>query len=73
MNRELGAVDKQFFILFKEKKPDIIAKIIRNLISSLAMCGVDSRQVTNDDLRDLLDSFFNSNIRTEFKAVISNE
>lgn len=73
MNKELGAVDKEFFILFKEKKPDIIAKRIRNIISGLAACGLDSRQTTDDDLRDLLDSFFNSNIRTEFKAVISNE
>ncbi len=73
MNKEFGAVDKEYFILFKEKKPDIIAKRIRNLISGLAACGLDSRQTTNDDLRDLLDGFFNSNIRTEFKAVISNE
>lgn len=73
MNKELGAVDKEFFILFKEKRPDVIAKRIRNLISGLAICGLDARQTTNDDLRDLLDSFFNSNIKTEFKAVISNE
>lgn len=73
MSKEVNVVDKEYFILFKDKRPDIIAKRIQSLISGLASCGLNSRQTTNDDLRDFLDSFFNSNVKTELRTVISNE
>lgn len=73
MSKEVNVVDTEYFILFKDKRPDIISKRIQNLISGLASCGLIARQTTNDDLRVLLDSFFNSNVKTEFGTVITNE
>ena len=73
MSREVNVVDTEYYILFKEKKPDVIAKRIQELISNLASCGINARQTTDEDLRGFLDSFFNSNVKTEFGAVIADE
>ena len=68
----INAVDTEYYILFKEKKPEIINKRIHTLISNLATSGLNSRQVTDDDLRVILDSFFNGNIKSEFGTVMSS-
>ena len=60
----------QILILFKEKRPEIIQKRIQNLISGLASVGLSARQVSNDDLRVLLDGFLNGGVTTEFGTVI---
>ena len=73
MSKEVNVVDTEYFILFKDKRPDIIAKRVQNLISGLAPCGLQARKTTNDDLRALLDSFFNSSSKTEFGAVLADE
>lgn len=67
---EYNVVDTEYYILFKEKKPEIIQKRIQNLISGLATVGLTARQVSNDDLRILLDGFLNGGITTEFGTVI---
>lgn len=72
MSREVNVVDTEYYILFKEKKPDVIAKRIQELISNLAGCGISARQTTNEDLRAMLDSFFNDNRETNFGTVITN-
>ena len=59
MSTQMNAVDTEYFILFKEKKPEIIHKRLQNLINGLANCTLNSKQVSNDDLRMLLDNFFN--------------
>lgn len=63
-------VDTEYFLLFKEKNDDIINKRIRNLITSFANAGLNSHQVTNDDLRIILDNFLNGGQNTGFGTVI---
>lgn len=70
MGKEIGVSDTEYYILFKEKRPEIIQKRIQNLISGLANVGLVARQVSNDDLRVLLDGFLNGGVTTEFGTVI---
>ena len=70
MGKEIGVSDTEYYILFKEKRPEIIQKRIQNLISGLASVGLSARQVSNDDLRVLLDGFLNGGVTTEFGTVI---
>ena len=71
---EVNAVDTEFYILFKDnaKDTDIIVKKIHSLISNLAGAGLKSRQVSDEDLRVLLDSFFNDSLKTEYGVVMGN-
>lgn len=71
MSKEVGVADTEYFILFQEKRPEIISKRIQSLISGLASCGLVATQTSNDDLRVLLDGFLNDGSRTEFGTVIS--
>ena len=71
MSSQLNAVDTEYFILFKEKRVEIIQKRIQNLISGLANCTLNSKQVSNEDLRMLLDNFFNGAENTRFGTVTS--
>ena len=64
-------VDTEYYLLFKEKDNDLIQKKIRNLINSFASAGLSSRQVSNDDLRIILDNFLNGGQTTTFGAVMS--
>lgn len=66
-----NVVDTEYYLLFKEKDSDLIAKRIRNLINSFAQAGLSTRQVTNDDLRIILDNFLNGGQTTTFGTVIS--
>ena len=63
-------VDTEYFLLFKEKNDDTIAKRIRTLINGFASAGLNSHQVTNDDLRIILDNFLNGGQTTTFGTVI---
>lgn len=63
--------DTEYYILFKEKNDDLIQKRIRTLISGLAGAGLESSQVSNDDLRVILDNFLNGGVTTNFGTVIS--
>lgn len=63
-------VDTEFFLLFKEKDTDKINKRIRQLITNFANAGLNSHQVTNEDLRIILDNFLNGGQTTTFGAVI---
>ena len=69
MSTQLDAVDTEYFLLFKEKRVELIQKRIQNLISGLANCTLNSKQVSNDDLRMLLDNFFNGAENTKFGTV----
>ena len=68
----VNAVDTEYYILFRDKKVEVLQKRIHTLIGNLATCGLNSRQVTDDDLRVIIDSFFNGNIKSEFGTVMSN-
>ncbi len=59
MSAEYNVVDTEYFIIFKEKKMEIIQKRLHNLIANLSTCGLISTQVSNNDLRMLIDNFLN--------------
>ena len=71
MSKEVGVADTEYFILFREKRPEIMQKRIQNLISGLAACGLVATQTSNDDLRVMLDGFFNDGNKTEFGTVMA--
>ena len=72
MSKEVNVTDTEYFILFKDKRPEIIQKKVQNMVSNLANAGLQSSQVSNDDLRVLLDGFMNGGSTTEFGTVVSN-
>lgn len=63
--------DTEYYILFKEKNDDLIQKRLRTIITGLANAGLEAKQVSNDDLRVILDNFLNSGMTTNFGTVIS--
>ena len=71
MSSEMSVVDTEYYILFKEKKLEIIQKQLHNLIANLANAGVNSAQTSNSDLRMLLDNFLNGSVSSTFGTVMS--
>ena len=71
MSAEYNVVDTEYFILFKEKRMELIQKNLHTLISGLANSGLNSNQVSNDDLRMILDNFLNGGVHTTFGTVMS--
>ena len=71
MSKEIGVADTEYYILFREKRPEMMQKKIQNLVSGLASCGLTASQTSNDDLRVLLDGFFNDGVKTEFGTVMA--
>ena len=65
-----NVVDTEYFLVFKEKDNEVIQKRIRNLINAFAAAGLTTHQVTNDDLRMILDNFLNGSVTTTFGTVI---
>ena len=65
-----NVVDTEYYILFKEKRPELVQKKVRDMINGLAGCGLTASQTTNDDLRTILDSFLNANQKFESGTVI---
>lgn len=63
-------VDTEYYLLFKERNNELIMKRIRNLINMFASAGLNTRQVTNNDLRIILDNFLNGGQTTTFGTVI---
>ena len=63
--------DTEYYILFKDKNDDLIQKRLRTLITGLANSGLEAVQVSNDDLRVILDNFLNSGMTTNFGTVIA--
>ncbi len=71
MGREIGVTDTEYFILFRDRRPELITKRIQNLVSGLANAGLQSTQTSNDDLRILLDGFMNGGDTTDFGTVMT--
>ena len=67
-----NVTDTEFYILFKDKNPDMIQKKLRTLMLGLSNCGLDSTQTSNNDLYAVLESFLNGGMTTEGKVVLSN-
>ena len=70
MSNEYSVVDTEYYIVFQEKRLEILQKKIRNLISGLANAGLNSMQVSNSDLRMILDNFLNGGTQTNFGTVM---
>lgn len=70
MGTQLNVVDTEYYILFKEKKIELIQKRINQLISGLANCQLNSSQTSNEDLRMLIDNFFSGGVQTKFGTVM---
>ena len=66
-----NVVDTEFYLLFKDTDMERINKRIRNLIQTLASAGLQSKQVSNEDLRVILDNFLNGGQTTKFGTVIA--
>lgn len=64
-------VDTEYFLLFKESNNEVIAKRIRGLINAFASAGLNTHQVSNDDLRVVLDNFLNGGTTTNFGTVVA--
>ena len=71
MSAEYNVVDTEYYILFKERRMDVIQKRLHTLISNLANCGLNSQQTSNNDLRVILDNFFNGGQATTFSGMVS--
>lgn len=71
MGVEYNVVDTEYFILFKEKRLEIVQKRLHNLISGLANASINSTQVSNADLRMILDNFLNGGFTTKFGTVMA--
>ena len=65
-----NVVDTEYFLLFKEKNDEVIGKRLRNLINAFANAGLATHQVTNDDLRMVLDNFLNGGRTSTFGTVM---
>ena len=63
-------VDIEFYVLFKERKPEMVEEKIRMLVNGFANAGLVASQTTNDDLRVILDNFLNGGVRTDFRTVV---
>lgn len=68
-----NVTDTEYFILFKDKNPDILQKRLRTLMMGLSNCGLESVQTSNADLRMILDNFLNGGMTTRSGVVIPNE
>ena len=62
---------KSVYKAAEEKNDDLIQKRLRTLVTGLANAGLEATQVSNDDLRIILDNFLNSGMTTNFGTVIS--
>ena len=71
MSKDVNVTDTEYFILCKDKRPDIIKKRIQNIISGLANAGLQSSKTSNEDLRVLIDGFMNGGVSTNFGTVIT--
>ena len=63
-------VDTEYFIMFKDANEDVLQKRVRLLINGLASCGLNASQVSNDDLRIVMENFLNGGVSTEFGTVM---
>lgn len=68
-----NVTDTEYFILFKDKNPDLLQKHLRTVMLGLSNCGLDSTQTSNADLRMILDNFLNGGMTTDSKVVLPNE
>ena len=71
MSIEYNVVDTEYYLIFQEKKLEILQKKLHNMISGLANCGLQSSQTSNADLRIILDNLLNGGDAINFGTVMS--
>ena len=71
MSVEYNVVDTEYYIIFQEKKLEILQKKLHSLISGLANCGLQSAQTSNNDLRVILDNLLNGGETSNFGTVMN--
>lgn len=65
-----NVVDTEYYFLFKTKDVDLLQKRVRMMINGLAQCGLSAAQISNSDLRLVLENFLNGGTTTEFGTVM---
>lgn len=70
---QANVVDTEYYILFRDKKLEVVQKRIQTLITNLAGIGLISRQTSDDDLKFLLQNFLNGGQKNEFGTVMTSE
>lgn len=63
-------VDTEYYILFKESKPELLQDKLRLMVNGFASCSLLATPTTDDDLRIILDGFLNGGVRTDFGTVV---
>ncbi|CCZ57141.1 putative uncharacterized protein orfY40 [Clostridium sp. CAG:762] len=67
-----NVTDTEYFLLFKERNPEVIQKRLRTIMMGLANAGLTATQTSNSDLRSIMENFLNGGMNTEFGTVISS-
>ena len=70
MSVEYNVVDTEYYLIFQEKKMEILQKKLHNMISGLANAGLQSSQTSNADLRMVLDNLLNGGESINFGTVM---
>lgn len=70
MSSEYNVVDTEYYLLFKERRLELVQKKLHNMMSGLANAGLQSTQTSNNDLRVVLDNFLNGGETTNFGTVM---
>ncbi len=65
-----NVVDTEYYFLFKTKDVDLLQKRVRMMINGLAQCGLNASQISNSDLRLVLENFLNGGVSTQFGTVM---
>ena len=65
-----NVTDTEYYFLFKTKDPDLLIKRVRMMINGLAQAGLNASQVSNSDLRGIVENFLNGGNTTEFGTVM---
>ncbi len=71
MSAEYNVVDTEYYLIFQEKKLEVLQKKLHNMISGLASAGLQSSQTSNNDLRVILDNLLNGGETIHFGTVMS--
>ena len=67
---QYSVIDTEYFLLFKEKRMELVQKKLHNIMSGLAGAGLQSSQTSNNDIRNILDNYLNDGKSTNFGAVM---
>ena len=57
-----NVTDTEYFLLFKEKNPEVIQKRLRTIMMGLANAGLTATQTSNSDLRSIMENFLNGDL-----------